>query len=72
MSNRLNQDREKELQPKRMEYAKEQLQKLELRIMFESTTEIRFEFKGKIIHFFPYSGWHSGEGIKDGRSIEKI
>ncbi|NJL75313.1 MAG: hypothetical protein HC892_10045 [Saprospiraceae bacterium] len=27
---------------------------------------------GKIIRFFPYSGWHSGSGIKYGRGLQNL
>lgn len=72
MSNRLNQDREKELQPKRMQYAKEQIESLGYKVFFEDETCLKFLFKENIIYLFPYSGWHQGQGIKQGRGIEKL
>src|SRR5690606_35841086 len=30
-------------------------------------TKIEFIFKGNIVRFFPYSGWHTGKSITDGR-----
>lgn len=72
MSNRLDQDREAKLQPKRLQYAKEQIEKLGLEILFECDTRIDFMYKGKTVQFFPYSGWHTGSSIKDGRGLKKL
>jgi hypothetical protein len=69
---RLNQERQNELEPKRLEYAKEQITKLGYAIDFENDTMIRFLFKGHPVSFFPYSGWHSGSTIKDGRGLQKL
>lgn len=69
---RLNKDRQNELEPKRIEYAKQQIIGLGYQISFESSTEIRFTFKGNEISLFPYSGWHSGKTIKSGRGISKL
>lgn len=72
MSNRLDQEREKELQPERIEYAKKQIETLGYEIAFSNETEIQFLFKGNVIRFYPYSGWHQGTGIKAGRGLQKL
>lgn len=72
MSNRQDQEREKELQPKRLLYAKEQITKLGYDILFECDTRIEFEYIGERVSFYPYSGWHSGRSIKDGRGLKKL
>ena len=69
---RLNQERQKELEPKRLQYAKEQIEKLGLVIKEIDNTKIQFEYKGNTITLFPYSGWHSGKGIVAGRGIDKL
>lgn len=33
---------------------------------------IRFEYKGNTITVWPYKGWFSGKGVKDGRGIKKL
>lgn len=71
MSKRLNQEREQKLQPLRIEHAKQAIEALGYSITSDHTT-ITFTFKGNLIHFFPYSGWHSGKGIKDGRGLSKL
>jgi hypothetical protein len=69
---RLNIELQNELEPKRIEFAKEQITKLGYQVIFESKREIRFMFKDSVVHFWPYSGWHSGASIKDGRGIKKL
>ncbi|NDV93462.1 hypothetical protein D0T84_00830 [Dysgonomonas sp. 521] len=69
---RLDIERQKELEPKRMAYAKEQIQKLGYEISFENDTEIRFEFNGNTVKLFPYSGWHTGKGVISGRGLNKL
>lgn len=69
---RLNTDLQKQLEPKRIEYAKQQLAKLGFEITFECSSRIDFIFKGEKVSLFPYSGWHTGKSITDGRGIEKL
>lgn len=69
---RLNIDRQNKLEPQRLNYAKEQLAKLGYVLTFETDTRLEFMFKGEKIQLFPYSGWHTGKTIKDGRGIEKL
>lgn len=72
MSNRLNQEREKLLQPKRIETGLSELKKLGMEIISVDDTKIVFRFKGHPIQFFPYSGWHSGKTIEDGRGLQNL
>ena len=71
MSNRLDQERESELQPKRMEYAKAEISKLGFKYIADDTT-ICFQFNGHQVKLFPYSGWHTGKTIKDGRGLKRL
>ena len=68
--------REEVREPKevsRIAYAKERLERLGYEV-----TEIRdnkslvFFHNGHRITFYPYKGWFSGKGIKDGRGIETL
>lgn len=72
MSSRLNKQREEALQPLRMQYAKEEIAKLGYQIEYYNQTFLTFYFKGSLVKMFPYSGWHTGKTIKDGRGIEKL
>lgn len=69
---RLDQDRQDKLQPQRMDYARQQIEALGFAIAFESDNEIRFEHNGHLVKFFPYSGWHTGKSIQDGRGIKEL
>lgn len=69
---RLDIERQKELEPKRMNYAKEQITKLGYEVKEVSGNELNFEYMGKMVYFFPYSGWHTGSSITDGRGIKKL
>lgn len=69
---RLNQERQKELEPVRIQYARERIEALGLTVLEIDKTKIKFKYKGNIITLFPYSGWHSGKGIVAGRGIDKL
>lgn len=70
---RLNIERQNEKEPERMEYAIEQLHKAGIENMVViDNKEIEFYLEGSMIRFYPYSGWHTGKSIKDGRGIEKL
>lgn len=69
---RLNIKRQKELEPKWLQYAKEQITTLGYEITLECKSRLEFTFKGERVQLFPYSGWHTGKSIKDGRGLEKL
>jgi len=72
MSNRLDKEREQALQPGRMEFAKKQIEDLGYDVDQISHAELQFLFKGKVVRFWPYSGYHSGKTITDGRGLHKL
>lgn len=69
---RLDKEREQILQPERIDFAKQKLTEKGFEIHFEVKTELRFNYKGNEIKFYPYSGWFSGKGINDGRGIKNL
>lgn len=69
---RLDTDRQNELEPKRLAYAKEQITRLGFQITYQDEKEIRFEFQGETVKFFPYTGWATGKTIKDGRGLNNL
>jgi hypothetical protein len=69
---RLNIERQKELEPKRLEVAKKAITGLGYAITFEVDTTIHFIYKGETVKYFPYSGWHTGKSIKDGRGLQNL
>jgi len=62
-------EKQAEQEPKRMKYAVEQLKSLGFEVQTFGETRIEFEHKGEIVRHFPYTGWHTGRSIKDGRGI---
>lgn len=72
MSGRLNQEREAELQPKRMQVAVDAIRNLGLKIVYEDSTKLIFDYNGNSVVFYPYSGWHTGKSIKDGRGLQNL
>ena len=71
MSNRLNQEREMTLLPKRMEFALAELKKLGFETINDKVV-IEFIFHGSKVLFYPYSGWHTGKTIEDGRGWDHL
>lgn len=72
MSNRLDQERQAKLEPQRMQSCKARLTALGFTVVENGHTELQFEFKGSLVKFWPYSGWHSGKTIKDGRGFNNL
>lgn len=68
---RLNIERQQQLEPKRMKFAVEQLTKMGYTVTHNNTT-LEFIFKGETVRFYPYSGWHAGKTIKDGRGWDNL
>ena len=69
---RLDAERQKELEPKRLQFAKSEIERLGYKLTYESSNMLRFDFKGKPVVLYVYSGWHTGATITDGRGIEKL
>lgn len=69
MSNRLDQQREDKLQPQRMRKCQVTLESLGYKVEVFEPDRLEFEHKGQIVKFWPYSGWHSGRSIEDGRGF---
>jgi hypothetical protein len=72
MSHRLNTERQEKLEPKRLESCKKKLEELGFVVKQNGATELHFFYKGSRIHFYPYSGWHTGKTIKDGRGFQNL
>lgn len=72
MGKRLNQEREAELQPIRIDTCKKTLEKLGAVITFENKTTLKFQYFEKEITLYPYSGWFCGKGIKSERGFSKL
>lgn len=62
----------KQIESGRLQFAKNAICKLGIKITFECKTRIEFYHAGHKVMFFPYTGWHSGKSIKDGRGIKNL
>lgn len=60
------------LEPKRFEYAVKQLEGKGVQITAQTDRQIEFLHNGQKVTFYPYTGWHTGKTIKDGRGIHKL
>ena len=60
------------IQKSRLEFAEMRILELGFDITSVNNTELRFEFKGSIVYFFPFTGWHSGKNIQDGRGLNNL
>lgn len=69
---RLDKERQKELEPKRMEFAEEKLAEMGIVSVRATDSELEFEWRGNTIKFFPYSGWFQGAGIASGWGINAL
>lgn len=69
---RLNKTREEALQPQRVQVTKQELEALGYRVTQLSDDALQFTHKGYTVIFYPYSGWHTGKTIKDGRGFKKL
>lgn len=72
MSKRLDTKRQQELEPKRTMFAIKELNKLGIVGLVDYGKSIQFQHKGETVTLFPYSGWHTGKTIKDGRGINNL
>lgn len=72
MSNRLDKEREEKLQPIRFKYALEVLTEMGYEVKELGKTTLQFKHKNEAVTFYPYSGWHSGKSIKDGRGLKNL
>lgn len=69
---RINVERQKVLLPKRMAYAIKALKARGIEATKVNDAKLEFEYNGAVVSFWPYSGWHSGKSIKEGRGIENL
>lgn len=69
---RLDKEKQKRLEPQRMAFAIKKLSELNIKTNQVSEHELQFIHKNETVHLFPFSGWHSGKSIVDGRGIYKL
>lgn len=68
-------ERRARIEPRRVQYAREQLSSLDLSISFEYNAALRcfiIADGASIIRYYPYTGWFTGKSVKDGRGIHNL
>lgn len=65
-------ERQMELEPQRIEYAKRKISELGYAITHEDGNSIQFVHAGKTVTLYPYSGWFSGKTVRDGRGLHHL
>ena len=57
----------------RMDYCKRSIEELGFRVTAcPDQKKLTFELNGNTITVYPYKGWCTGKGIKDGRGIQNL
>lgn len=69
---RLNEQRQKKMEPMFYAYAKNLIEHKGYIITKEEKTYFEFTYNDSTVRLFPYSGWHSGKSIEDGRGLQKL
>lgn len=64
-------ERQGELQPGRIEYAKTKLTEKGFEVEQTAPTTLRIIY-GSPVLIYPYTGWFTGKTVKDGRGIHKL
>lgn len=69
---RLNIERQERLEPGRIASTRKVIEKLGYEITYADSMRLEFPYKGQTVKFWPYSGWHTGKSIKDGRGFNNL
>lgn len=67
-----NRERQQELQPGRVDYARTRLEALGYPVTEVNATTLQFTFRGSPVTLYPYSGWFTGRTVTDGRGIKNL
>lgn len=69
---RLDIERQARLEPGRIASTRKVIEDLGYVITYADTTRFEFTYNEETVKFWPYSGWHSGKSIKDGRGFNNL
>lgn len=67
-----NRERQQELQPGRVDYARTRLEALGYPVTEVNATTLQFTFRGSPVTLYPYSGWFTRRTVTDGRGIKNL
>ncbi len=66
-------ERQELLEPNRIDIAMQTLTNLGFEPKYEQDNRcVWFIFQGKVIKYYPYTGWATGKTIKDGRGLRNL
>lgn len=68
----ISKHRREMLQDGRVDFAIRELTKMGFDVKLLGKATLEFEFGGHTVRFFPYTGWHAGKSIKDGRGWKNL
>lgn len=69
----LDKEKKLNLEPDRIVFANDKIKELGyITVISEELKYIQFVHNKHTILFFPYTGWASGKGIKDGRGLNNL
>lgn len=69
---RLNIDKQKKVEPIRLDYAISRLKTVGFEPIDITNVSFKIKYKNNLITIYPYSGWFSGKGVKDGRGLDNL
>ena len=69
---RLDQDRQLEYEQKRIDQAEKKIFQTGCEILEKTNRSVTFLFQDAVCTIWPYSGWHTGKTIKDGRGLRNL
>ena len=55
-----------------MEYCRKTLESKGYEVEVVGSTLLRFKHGGHVVEHYPYSGWHTGRSITDGRGFMNL
>lgn len=62
----------KELNEERYQHAKKKISALGILVFEVDNKTLTFQFNDHDVLFYPYTGWHTGKSIKDGRGLKNL
>lgn len=63
----------KEIETERIIYAGKAISKSGYPCEYKNDSKcLIFQYKGETVRFYPYTGWHTGKTIKDGRGLKNL
>jgi hypothetical protein len=62
----------KKIESERLQSTAKKLESLGFEIWDITDKKIQFYYKESLVTFYPFTGWHTGKSIKDGRGFNNL